>query len=363
MYRFLISFSLVLSVLIAGFPAQAAVRISYEKVSAENVNRVLAPLMDGVKGAVVIGFTNGHEHRVFAFGSCTEGKELRPDGDTLFEIGSLTKVFTSLLMADFYRQGKLSFDDPVKKFLPEDLPVPELNARPITLFQLATHSSGLPRNADNLEQFVPYGVEPFHQFLRRCKLQSVPGRRYSYSNAGYTLLGEALENLGAKPYEQLLTERILNPLQMENTHIVLKEKDNAKLAQSFGKDGMPVNSSPRSGGSAGGLKSSANDLLKLLDAAIQKSNSQVHRDIIETTRRRFRFSQHEYACLGWFYNDILDTYAKLGQIHGYSSAIEFSRSKRIAIVVLSSGLQVEAPAVLHKCSQLICGEKFRMQLN
>jgi D-alanyl-D-alanine-carboxypeptidase/D-alanyl-D-alanine-endopeptidase len=358
LYRFLLSFSLVLllSFLSGGF-AESAAMLSYERVSAENVNREIAPLLNGLPGGVVVGFTNGKEHKVYGFGSCTEGKEIRPDGKTLFELGSLTKVFTGILIADFQRESNLSIDEPVRKYLPAGFPVPEMNGRQITLFQLATHSSGMPRNPDNLEQFVKYGKVQFQQFMGRCKLESIPGRKYSYSNAAYTLIGEVLENLGGKPYEELLSERILIPLQMNNTRIVLKEDEIVQLAQSFGKDGQAIAASPRSGGAAGGLKSCADDLLKLMDAAIERNGSNISCDIQETLKRRFQISRNEAACLGCFRNVSQDTYGKLGQIHGFSSAMEFSISNRIGVVVLSSTLQAEAPALLQRCAQLIYGGK------
>ena len=364
MYRLLLSLSLVLLVaLLSGGVAESAEILSYERLSAENVNRELGPLLNGVRGGFVIGFTNGKNHKVYGFGSCNEGKEIRPDGNTLFEIGSLTKVLTCILMADLERDNKLSFDQPVHNYLSADIPVPELNGRRLTLFQLATHSSGMPRNADNLDQFVKYGKEPFHQFLGRCKLESLPGTKYSYSNAAYTLIGEVLENAGGKPYEELLAQRILQALQMNDTRIVLKDNDIPRLVQSFGKEGQAIAASPLSGGAAGGLKSSANDLLKLLDAAVERSDSRIHQDIALTMKRRFHISQNETACLGWFRNDSRDTYGKLGQIHGFSSAIEFSPSKRIGVLVLSSSLQVDAPALMRKCTRLVCGSRMQMELN
>lgn len=354
MRRFLLSFWLLLLVLLLGAGIVLAARlIDYESLSAETVNRVVSPLLADAHGAVVVGFTNGHSHKVYGFGSISQSKKLRPDGKTIFEIASLTKVFTCILAADLQRENKLSFDAPVKNYLPAEPIVPGLNGRQLTLLQLATHSSGMPRNADNLEQFAKYGKAQFHQFLSRCKLESMPGRKYSYSNAAYTLLGEAIENAGGKPYEELLSARILLPLQMHDTHIVLKDSEIPRLLQSFGKDGNAIASSPTSGGAAGGLKSCADDLLKLMDAAIQKSDSNLHKDIQETLKRRFRISSNESACLGWFRNDARDAYGKLGQIHGFSSAIEFSSSRRIGIVVLSSTLRVEAANVLQKCSDLI----------
>lgn len=318
----------------------------------EETSKILSPLVEGVSGGLVVGFTNGQQHRVYGFGKLSNAKNSTPDEKTIFEIGSITKVFTSLLLADMYRQRKLSFDDPVRKFMPPDLIVPELNGRQINLFQLATHSSGMPRDPDNLQKYAKYGKDEFHEFLRSCKLKSAPGTQYLYSNAGYRLLGEALENAANMPYEDLLRERVLSPLNLKDTKIILDDDSINRFAQGYGKDAKPIPNAPITGGPAGGLKSTANDLLLLLDAAMMQKKNPLESDFAQMCKRRFNCEPGESACLGWFRHNKSDSYGKLGQIHGFSSCVEFSPSKGVGIVVLSSTLQLEAARVLQKCNSI-----------
>ena len=140
------------------------------------------------------------------------------DADSVFEIGSITKVFTAILLADMADRGEVALDDPVAKFLPESVRVPERNGRRITLLDLTTQSSGLPRMPDNLRPkdptnpYADYTPEQMFEFLGRYELTRDIGAQYEYSNLGVGLLGQALAHRAGKSYEALVKERILDPL-------------------------------------------------------------------------------------------------------------------------------------------------------
>jgi serine-type D-Ala-D-Ala carboxypeptidase/endopeptidase len=317
------------------------------------LNRLMMPLLKKTNGALVIGFTDGRKHQFFSYGIKSDLERTRPDKNTIFEVGSLTKVFTSLLFVDLWQANKLSFDDPVAKFTPPDSHVPDYGGKQITLFQLATHTSGMPRDPDNFpSQSQAYGDHEFHAFLRRCRLLTPPGKKYLYSNAGFTLLGEALESAGQAPYWHLLKDRILDPLKMSDTMIVLDQGRLARLAQGHGKYGQILANSPSTGGPSGGLKSTASDLVKLLDAALQQDNSRIATDIAESCKRKFRLNRSESACPGWFYKADRDSYYKSGQVDGFSVCLEFSPSRRRGLVVLSATLELEAEPILKNCAAL-----------
>src|SRR5215207_4834600 len=105
-----------------------------------------------------------------------QGNSPEVNGDTLFEIGSVTKTFTGLLLQDMVERGEMKLDDPVAKYLPRSVSVPTRNGKEITLLQLATHTSGLGRDPDNLEgihgdnPFADYTVEQLYTFLSNYKL-------------------------------------------------------------------------------------------------------------------------------------------------------------------------------------------------
>ena len=133
------------------------------------------------------------------------------DADSLFEIGSITKVFTATLLADMVDRGEVALDDPVSKDLPETVRVPERNGRKITFVDLATQSSGLPRMPDNMHPrdpanpYADYTLEQLYDFLGRFTLTRDIGSQYEYSNLGVALLGGALARRAGASYEALLT--------------------------------------------------------------------------------------------------------------------------------------------------------------
>ena len=120
---------------------------------------------------VAVALINGEETQVNGYGSFSRDSKQRPDGNTVFDIGSVTKTFTTLLLADLVEHGRVSFDDPVQKFLPESVTVPRKGDRKITLIDLATHTSSLPRMPTNFEPkdpnnpYADYTVGKMYEFL------------------------------------------------------------------------------------------------------------------------------------------------------------------------------------------------------
>ncbi len=147
--------------------------------------------------------------RVFAFGGLSRNDNRRLNGETVFEIGSITKEFTSLLLTDMARRGEVALTDPVSKYLPEGVTVPERNNRKIALADLSTHSSGLPRMPSNFNPkdeanpYADYSVQQLYDFLSGYRLTRDIGTQYEYSNLGAGLLGHALSLRARMSYESL----------------------------------------------------------------------------------------------------------------------------------------------------------------
>jgi len=176
---------------------------------------------------IVVGILDEKGTRFVAAGESSATRKQAPDGDTVFEIGSITKAFTGILLADMALRGEVKLEDPVSKYLPETVKVPEFEGRAITLLDLTTQSSALPRLPANLKPknmmnpYADYSVEQLYAELANIKLTRAPGEKYDYSNLGVGLLGHALARRAGMSYEALVTARILKPLGMSRSSIVL----------------------------------------------------------------------------------------------------------------------------------------------
>ena len=182
-------------------------------------------LEEGRAGGIVVGVMEADgSTRVVSLGSA--GVNARPFGpESLFEIGSITKVFTATLLAEMGDRGEVSFSDPVAKYLPDEVRMPVRGGRQITLLDLATHHSALPRVPDNmprsnrLNPFADYTVEHLYAFLSAHELRRDISADFEYSNLAVGLLGHTLGRAKDMSYEALVRKRVLEPLGMAMTGV------------------------------------------------------------------------------------------------------------------------------------------------
>lgn len=246
-------------------PGDAAIRaILKERIDTEH------------KGVgIVVGVIDRTGRRIVSYGRFGQNDPRPVDGGTVFEIGSMTKVFTGLLLADMALKGEVALEDPAAKFLPPTVKVPERGGKQIRLLDLATQSSGLPRMPSNFNPkdqgnpYADYSVDMLYQFLSGYALPRDIGSQYEYSNLGFALLGHTLSLRAGKGYEALVTERIIAPLGLKSTAITLSADMKKRLAA--GHDGalrpVPNWDLPTFAG-AGALRSTANDMLAFLGAEL-----------------------------------------------------------------------------------------------
>jgi len=322
-------------------PSDADIR----KVLAERVD-ALAAEADGV--GIVVGVAGRQGRRVISYGHLSQGDPRPLDSDTGFEIGSVTKVFTALLLADMVRRGEVALADPVAKYLPA-AKIPERNGRSITLLDLATHTSGLPFMPDEVPAFddsaaTKYGAAQLYQFLARHELPRDIGAKWDYSNIGYWLLGQALASRAAMDYESLLRTRVIAPLELKSTAITLSPKLKAKLAVGHNAVLQPspsISTVPIFAvmPAAGGLVSTAKDLLTFLSVAMgyERSPFAPAMATMLSTRRPTPQPGVEQA-LGWMVigegDDPLIVHD--GGTLGYASSVAWDPKKRVGVVVLSN---------------------------
>ena len=225
----------------------------------------------GLSPGMVVGVTQAGRRSVFAHGFA-DTVSRAVDEHTLFEIGSITKLFTALLLAEMAHMGEVEFDEPVAALLPPGTRVPDRNGKPITLLQLAGHTAGLPRippdlPPDSPEPYAGYTRERLYAFLADHKLVRTPGEEFEYSNLGAGLLGHALGLRAGQDYEDLIASRILQPLGMHSTAIHLSSALIARFASGHDDSGEPVPAWDMGVlAGAGGIRSTAPDILKFLEA-------------------------------------------------------------------------------------------------
>jgi D-alanyl-D-alanine-carboxypeptidase/D-alanyl-D-alanine-endopeptidase len=221
---------------------------------------------------LVIGAIRNGETVVRGFGEISDGSGKAPDGDTMMRIGSITKAFTGATLASMAADGKVQFTDKLQDRLGWDVTIPELGGKSIRLIDLATHSAGLPREA----QIGPLGEggdpkklttkEDYIASLKQFPLLYPPGTGMLYSNFGFDLLAQALANSAGKPYPELLKERVLDPAGLKDTVFDLRPGDEARAMRGHNFDGsqMPLSQTSPMIVGAGGLYSTANDMLRWL---------------------------------------------------------------------------------------------------
>jgi len=295
---------------------------------------------------IVVGVIEPGGRRIISHGSFGKDDKRAVDGDTLFEIGSTTKVFTALLLADMAQQGELALTDPVAKFLPPGVKMPERGGRSISLEDLAKHQSGLPRLPSNLDAganpknpYASYTVKQLYDFLSGYQLPRDVGAQFEYSNLGVGLLGHVLALAAGKDYEMLVQTRICRPLGMNSTAITLSENLKARLAT--GHDGMfeptPNWDIPTLAG-AGALRSTPNDMLAFLAAQLGYKDSGLAPAIAVTLGKRTPSNPGMEIGLGWLMRPKKGSEIVWhnGGTGGYRAFAGFDRKARIGVVVLAN---------------------------
>src|SRR5262252_2052615 len=302
---------------------------------------------------IVVGVIEPSGRRVVSSGALAKGDTRPLNGDTLFEIGSITKVFTAMLLADAVERHEVALSDPVSKYLPADVTMPQRGGRAITLQDLATHTSGLPRMPDNFapadpaNPYADYSVEQLYRFLSSYQLTRDIGSKYEYSNLGGGLLGHVLALRAHTDYASLVRERITAPLGMTSTAIALSPELKSRLAVGHSPALQPVANwdLPTLAG-AGALRSTTNDLLTFLAANLGYTTSPLAPAMAAMLAvRRPTGTANLQIALGWH---ILTMHGKEivwhnGGTAGYRTFIGFDRAARSGVVVLSNAGTAAGP--------------------
>jgi serine-type D-Ala-D-Ala carboxypeptidase/endopeptidase len=221
---------------------------------------------------LIIGVVDTSGPRFFSYGvTAWEGAPVNEE--TIFEIGSVTKVFTSLALSEMAVRGVVGLDEPVQSLLPDGVRMPQFGERPVTLRHLVLHLSGLPElppdigSGDPANPCAAYDSTQLFGFLNRFSLPYEPGERVRYSNLGSGLLGYILARHENTQYERLVERYVLTPLGLGDTGISLSPAQRQRFAQGHGEDGPVPSCTSDALAGAGDLRSTAADILRVLAAA------------------------------------------------------------------------------------------------
>ena len=290
-----------------------------------------------------IGILKDGKTFFYGYGETARDNKRIPDENTIFEIGSISKTFTAILMADAVNSGKVKLDDPINKYLPDSIPKLEYGGTPITLKTLSNHSSGIPslpsnfNSTDIVNPYKGYDNNRLFSFYRHFKPLRKPGEKYEYSNLAVGTLGVILERVYHKNYEALFVEKICTPLGMNDTRQFIRKNDSSRFAKGYNEYGFY--NSPwdfKAFAGAGAIRSTAADLLKYAKANLGNATSSLNKAIQLT--HEVTFTNGAKIGLAWhmikpgkeevlFHN---------GGTGGYRSYLAFNMDKKFAVVILSN---------------------------
>jgi D-alanyl-D-alanine-carboxypeptidase/D-alanyl-D-alanine-endopeptidase len=345
----------------------------------EEIKDEVSALVDNnnTNAAIAIGLVDPNGTQFYGYGKLSNVNNATVDENTIFGIGSITKIFTTILLADMVDDGLIKLNDPIDKYLSSNVNVPQYNEHKITIEDLATHTSGLPEfpynyckyywddfHTNHTTQFRTnlmdctknYTIDELYQGLSNTTITREPGTKFEYSSFGTSLLGHILTlKSNMSSYDELLTKRILSVLGMNSTSNNPSDEQLSRLATGhLNSQELPIWNLSSTVVPAGGLYSSVSDMLKFvsanigliktkLDNAMQEShlirhfNGLLGPNNIQASDNNTR--EGFYVGLGWvittnFGSEVI--WHNGITANGYNAIIAFNPTNDRGIVILSS---------------------------
>lgn len=330
----------------------------------KEIRPLAQPLIDDqLAVGLVIGVLRDGQTQVLGFGEVEKGSKKTPDAKTIYEIGSVNKVFTGILLAKFVDAGTMKLDDPVTKHLPASVKLMSVDDQPITLKHLVTHTSGLPRLPDNIKPadiknpYSDYSLEQLYAFLNGHQLRRAPGE-YEYSNVGMGLLGHVFEVQTGKTYAELIQQHIAGPLRMHDTTLTLNEGQMRRLALPY--DAALTGSSnwelPTFAG-AGAIRSTCSDLLLFSEACCGTAREPSPAVMQLAMQKLHDFENGGAAAMGWHIARDGKSRWHNGMTGGYASWISVVPEKKVGVVVLANTAAEKVTELGEMVTRVALGEK------
>lgn len=309
------------------------------------VQRHLEPVIEAglIPGAVVGVYVDGVES-YYSVGFLDFENGVKPCFGTLYEIGSISKVFTGVLFADAVRRGEVSKDTLVDDLLPGGVDAKDYKGTEVRLWHLTSHTSGWPtgpanlRSVDGEDPFADYTLKKLYKYISAASPMTVPGEEFQYSNLAVGLLGTLIAQNADSEYEELVTERIFEPLGIEDILISLDDEDLLRLAPATSGGRMTKHWStmgPLDG--AGVWVASVPAMLGFAVANIEGGDGDVFESLEMAREPLADNAWGGRVGFGWMLAGDKTTWWHNGMTGGYSSYMAVNPTLEIAVVVLSNG--------------------------
>jgi beta-lactamase class C len=289
---------------------------------------------------IAIAIHYGGQDYFFNYGLANKQQNIAVNQNTIFELASITKIFTSTLLAISLQQGKIQLNDPIVKYLPALNQTQNLPIDQVKVVNLATHTASFPRD------ITDFGVAKtdqagFYQQLAKWQPSNPIGSQYLYSNVGFGLLGKVLETANGQDFITLLNQGIVGPLNLSNTFVLVPADKTNLEAQGYRQNGEPAPFyTPNFLYGGGALRSSSADMLQFLDANMGVGNvNSTSFSAMQLTQQSYVTVKPTFAMgLGWqrmFRNGNLFM-TKNGMNQGFNTFVGFSPLHQYGVVVLTN---------------------------
>lgn len=281
--------------------------------------------------------------RFFNYGEIRRQSNQLPNAKSIYEIGSVSKVFTGLLLAKAIDDKKVKPDDDIRRYLPETCKNLTANGQAITLQHLVTHTSGLPRipedlvndKTDTLNPYAHYTKEKIITYLSTLKPDSKPGLKMDYSNLGMALVGLILSDVYKASYEELVLKFIARPFGMTSTRMNLTGEEFSRFAEGYNSDGaVTPHWDLANFAAAGGLRSCAEDMIQFMEANLKAESA-----FTRSAQQILFESGRDKMGMGWVIQNTKSGYTLIwhnGGTYGFSSFAGMIKEKNCAVVVLAN---------------------------
>jgi serine-type D-Ala-D-Ala carboxypeptidase/endopeptidase len=307
-------------------------------------NNIKLRVDNGINVGIVIGIIDANGSQYYSYGVKSLVTKEPVNENSVFEIGSITKTFTAILLADMVIKGEVSLNDPLQKYLPEGIKAPTRNGTSINLVHLANHTSSLPRMPDNFKPanpanpFADYSEKQMYEFLNGYALTRDVGSEYEYSNYAAGLLGHILATKKGVSFQKLMIDIIAKPLKLNDTRVAFTPNMKANLAMGHNEGDEVQNWDLSTLAGAGAIRSTAKDMLIYLRTNMGNVKSKLY-PVMQLTHKNSRTDgSAPMVGLGW--HKIISPESEIiwhnGGTGGYRTFAGFTKDGARGVVVLSN---------------------------